>query len=97
MRGLQALVICLLCSTPWPGLYAQSPEDADAAREASGGYRGIDPSALMIGTAAEIAAEMQSYGELGYTDFIIRNLHPDPDKAVASIERLADVKKILAG
>ncbi len=76
---------------------AQSPDDADAAREASGGYRGIDPNALMIGTAAEVAAEMQSYGELGYTDIIIRNLHPDPDKAVASIERLADVKKILAG
>lgn len=59
------------------------------------GYRGIDPDALMIGTPEDIAAQMTAFGELGYTDLIIRNLHPDPDKAVASTSRLAEVKGLL--
>ena len=58
------------------------------------GYRGFDPEALIIGTADEVASKFEGFGKLGYTDIIVRNCHHDPDSAVASIQRLADVKKI---
>lgn len=41
-------------------------------------------------------APFNEYAELGYTNIIIRNLHPDGDKAVDSTERLAGVKALLA-
>ena len=59
------------------------------------GYRGIDMDALIIGDPGQVAEQMQMFDRLGYTDIIVRNLHPDPVKAVASTERLARVKSFL--
>lgn len=61
------------------------------------GYRGFNPEALVIGDAASVAETFRDVEALGYTDIIIRNLHPDPSLAIASTERVADVKSALAG
>jgi alkanesulfonate monooxygenase SsuD/methylene tetrahydromethanopterin reductase-like flavin-dependent oxidoreductase (luciferase family) len=78
---------------------ADSTEDANNTRDeiSARGYRGFNPDALVIGTPDVVAAEFQTFGNLGYTDIIVRNLQSDAKKAVASTERLGEVKKILAG
>ena len=38
------------------------------------GYRGMDPDCLMFGTAEQVAEEMTTYGNLGFTDISIRNI-----------------------
>ncbi|MDH5738603.1 MAG: LLM class flavin-dependent oxidoreductase, partial [Gammaproteobacteria bacterium] len=77
---------------------AESSEDASATMDKvrKNGYRGFDPDALMIGEPAAIAQQIQAFESLGYTDIIIRNLHEDAEKALASTRRLALVKKLLA-
>ncbi len=59
------------------------------------GYRGMDPDCLMFGTAEQVAEKMTTYGNLGFTDISIRNISTNQDEALATIERLADVKKML--
>lgn len=78
---------------------ADNPQEADAVRSfvKDKGYRGFDPDALIIGDAESVAEHFAEFGKLGYTDIIIRNLHPDPDKAVASTQRMAAVKSALGG
>lgn len=62
----------------------------------SKGYRGFKPESLVIGDAASVAEQLAEFAALGYTDIIIRNLHPDASQAVASTLRMADVKARLA-
>ena len=49
----------------------------------------------LVGDAEEVATAFASLGEMGYTDVIVRNLVPDPAKAVASTERLARVRELV--
>ncbi|HKI75318.1 MAG TPA: LLM class flavin-dependent oxidoreductase [Pseudomonadales bacterium] len=58
----------------------------------SRGYRGFNTEALVIGDAESVAEQFTALGDLGFTDIIIRNLHRDPAHAVASTERMAEVK-----
>ncbi len=76
---------------------AESDQDARDVRQlvADRGYRGFDHGALVIGDAASVAEQLNAYGELGYTDIIVRNLHPDNDSAVASTHRLGAVREKL--
>ncbi len=76
---------------------AESAEDADNVKRemTSLGYRGFDPDVLAIGTAEELAAEFMSFSPVGYTDIIVRNCHPDWDKALASTTRLGEVRKLM--
>jgi alkanesulfonate monooxygenase SsuD/methylene tetrahydromethanopterin reductase-like flavin-dependent oxidoreductase (luciferase family) len=71
-------------------------DDRDRARVVdpvvAGGYRGMDPSALVTGTVAEVAERMAELGDLGFTDVIVRQLAPDQADALASLERLAEVR-----
>ena len=60
------------------------------------GYRGFDPSAVIIGSCERVARQMREYATLGYTDIIIRSLVPDQQLSVASIERLKDVRQMVA-
>ncbi len=60
------------------------------------GYRGFPEEALMIGSVAEVAEELATFAELGYTDVIVRNLSYDQGESLATIERLAEVKIALA-
>lgn len=58
----------------------------------SRGYRGFPEDALLFGSVAEVADRIASFGEAGYTDVIVRNLSADQSQALATIERLADVR-----
>jgi alkanesulfonate monooxygenase SsuD/methylene tetrahydromethanopterin reductase-like flavin-dependent oxidoreductase (luciferase family) len=75
---------------------AETEAEAAALRTSLGtNYRGFDPAALVIGDANEVAAEFQAFEKLGYTDIIVRNLHPEPASAVASTRRLKQVKLLV--
>ena len=76
---------------------AESDQDADSVKQyvSEKGYRGFDPSALVIGDAASVAGQLHAIVELGYTDIIIRNLHPNGEKAIASTQRLRQVRQNL--
>ena len=60
------------------------------------GYRGLDRSALAVGSPETVAAEFRQLEEAGYTDVIVRNLMPTQEHALASIGRLAEVRASLA-
>ena len=74
---------------------ASSARDAAQVRAASikSNYRGIAPESLLIGEAGAIASALLELEEVGFTDVIIRNLHPDQSKALQSTERLAEVRR----
>ena len=59
------------------------------------GYRGFAPEALMTGSVAEVVDLLGGFKDAGYTDVIVRNIHTDQGEALATIERLADVKRQL--
>lgn len=61
-----------------------------------GGYRGFDPRAPIPGTVEEVAAALRRYAELGFTDAIVRQLVDDQAAALASLERLGEVKELIA-
>ncbi len=60
------------------------------------GYRGLDPDALVTGTVEEVADALGRLAEDGWTDVVVRNLTDDPDRAVACLERLGDVRRLVA-
>ena len=60
------------------------------------GYRGFAPEALVIGSAEQVAESFASLAAMGYSDVIMRNLIADPAKAVASTERLGQVRELVA-
>ncbi len=60
------------------------------------GYRGFSADAMMVGSVNEIVDQMAGFKDAGYTDIIVRNMSSDQGEAIASIERLADVKTQLA-
>jgi alkanesulfonate monooxygenase SsuD/methylene tetrahydromethanopterin reductase-like flavin-dependent oxidoreductase (luciferase family) len=77
---------------------ADSRADAEAATGAivKAGYRGFDPTALVIGTVDEVVSRFRALGELGYTDVIVRHVTDDQPHVLASLARLAQVRKALA-
>lgn len=60
------------------------------------GYRGISEDALLVGSPAEVAEQIDRLGAMGYTDIIVRNLSSRQDESLATIERLAEVKTLLS-
>lgn len=72
--------------------------ESAAEAEATGGsivaagYRGFPPGATVVGDVEQVANHFAQLGQLGYSDIIVRNLVPDQAKALACIERLAEVK-----
>ena len=77
---------------------ADSRADAEAATGAivSAGYRGFDPTALVIGTVDEVVERFRALGGLGYTDVIVRHVTDEQPYVLASLARLAQVRKALA-
>lgn len=59
------------------------------------GYRGFAKAALVYGNVEQVADQFQQFADLGYTDIIVRNIASDQRQALATIERLADVRKLL--
>lgn len=74
-------------------------DDADVARVAgpleTTGYRGFDLSALVTGTAEQVAERFLSLGAAGFDEIVVRQLAPDQADALASIERLAEVRRLV--
>jgi alkanesulfonate monooxygenase SsuD/methylene tetrahydromethanopterin reductase-like flavin-dependent oxidoreductase (luciferase family) len=71
-----------------------SVEEAEAVAGpiARGGYRGFDPSALVWGSAEQVAEKFRALAAMGYTDVIVRHLTNDHAKVLGSMERLAQVR-----
>ncbi len=59
------------------------------------GYRGMTPDTPIVGDVESVAAAFQAYADMGYSDVIVRNLVAEQEHALACIERLAEVKKLL--
>lgn len=74
-------------------------DDADAESVAGpvleSGYRGFDPAACVVGGAASVAAAFRRYAAMGYTDVIVRNIVEDQRAALASIDLLAEVRRLV--
>ncbi len=74
-------------------------DEADVARVMepvrASGYRGFDLSALVAGTVEQVAERFLALDELGFDEIVVRQLAPDQTDAVASIERLADVRPLV--
>jgi len=76
----------------------QSSSEAQAVLQdaLNRGYRGMPAEALIAGSVDEVAEQFRSFGELGYTDILVRHLSNDQPKVLASLERLAAVRAALA-
>ena len=76
-------------------------DEGDVARVAgpleASGYRGFDLSALVMGTAEQVAERFVALGEAGFDEIVVRQLAPDQGDALASIERLAEVRHLVDG
>ena len=59
------------------------------------GYRGFAEDALMFGSVEQVAEQMRGLAALGYTDVIVRNIVSEQPQALATIERLAEVKSLI--
>ncbi len=60
------------------------------------GYRGFSEDALIVGSVQKVIDELAAYGELGYTDVIVRNITQNQADALGCIERLSEVCEVLA-
>src|SRR5207237_5940968 len=60
------------------------------------GYRGILAEALSTGSVDEVAEQFRTFGEIGYTDILVRHLTNVQPKVLGSLERLAAVRAALA-
>lgn len=71
--------------------------DAEAVggKVVAAGYRGFAPEATIVGDVESAANAFIELAQAGFTDILIRNLVSDQDKALASIARLADVRKLV--
>ena len=61
----------------------------------SKGYRGMPAEALIAGSIDEVVAQFRVFGELGYTDILVRHLTNDQPKVLGSLERLGKVRAAL--
>ena len=68
---------------------------ATAAPVIEGGYRGFPADAPVVGSSEEVAESFRGLGRMGYDEIIVRYLVQDQEKVLASIARLAEVKKLL--
>lgn len=84
-------------------LVAEDQAAAERAGDAlvAGGYRGFDREAVVYGDPDRVAEQLAVYGDLGYTDVIIRTMGPlppelGPDAATRSVELAGEVRARLA-
>jgi alkanesulfonate monooxygenase SsuD/methylene tetrahydromethanopterin reductase-like flavin-dependent oxidoreductase (luciferase family) len=76
----------------------QSSSDAQSVLQQALGrsYRGMPAEALSAGSVDEVTEEFRRFGEIGYTDILVRHLTQDQPKVLGSLERLAAVRAALA-
>ena len=75
----------------------ETSAEAEAVGKAivKAGYRGFDPAALVWGSVAEVVDKFRALEPLGYTDIIVRHITDNQAKVLASLARLAEVRKAL--
>jgi len=73
---------------------AETDTDAERLGDAlmSGGYRGFDRGAVAYGGVEKVAEQLAVFGEIGYTDIIIRTMPAPLDRAVRSVELSGDLR-----
>jgi alkanesulfonate monooxygenase SsuD/methylene tetrahydromethanopterin reductase-like flavin-dependent oxidoreductase (luciferase family) len=59
------------------------------------GYRGFFADSMMVGSIAQVVDQLSGFIDAGFTDVIIRNMSSNQSEALATIERLAEVKIML--
>ena len=59
------------------------------------GHRGFPPGALIAGTVEQVAEQLHALAGVGFTDVVVRQLVEDQRAAVASIERLGEVRRLV--
>src|SRR5438132_10783333 len=59
-------------------------------------YRGMPAEALIAGSVDQVAEQFRTFGEIGYTDILVRHLTNDQAKVLGSLGRLAAVRAALA-
>jgi alkanesulfonate monooxygenase SsuD/methylene tetrahydromethanopterin reductase-like flavin-dependent oxidoreductase (luciferase family) len=59
-------------------------------------YRGMTAEALVAGSSGEVAEQLRVFGEMGYTDILVRHLINDQPRVLGSLIRLAAVRSALA-
>jgi alkanesulfonate monooxygenase SsuD/methylene tetrahydromethanopterin reductase-like flavin-dependent oxidoreductase (luciferase family) len=73
---------------------------ADASRVAgpvlARGYRGFPADATIVGDVATVADEFRSLADAGFSDVLIRHLADDQGEVLASFERMAEVRTLVA-
>ena len=57
------------------------------------GYRGFPAEAAVFGSIDDVTRKFRALAELGYTDVIVRHLTSDQPKVLASLGRLAEVRR----
>lgn len=67
-----------------------------AAVSRSGGHRGFDPASLVIGVHGEVVEAFAELAEIGFTEVVCRQLAPDQQDALSSLERLGEVRRAVA-
>ncbi len=74
------------------------PSEAQAVLQqaVSRSYRGMAAEALIAGSVDDVAEQFRAFGEIGYTDILVRHLTNDQPKVLGSLERLAAVRVALA-
>jgi alkanesulfonate monooxygenase SsuD/methylene tetrahydromethanopterin reductase-like flavin-dependent oxidoreductase (luciferase family) len=60
------------------------------------GYRGFDLDAVVTGTVEQVAERFLHIAGLGFDEVVVRQLAPEQADAVASIERLAEVRRLVS-
>ena len=76
----------------------QSPSEAQAVLQQALGrsYRGMPAEALIAGSVDEVAEQFRTFGDIGYSEILVRHLTNDQPKVLASLQRLAAVRAALA-
>ena len=72
----------------------ETAADAQAVLQQALGrsYRGMAAEALTAGTADEVTEQFRAFGQIGYTDILVRHLTNDQPKVLGSLARLAAVR-----
>ena len=77
---------------------ATRPTPAGSPRPVlDGGYRGMDPSATVVGSPEQVAERFAGYAAMGYDHVLVRHLAEDQDEVLASFARLREVRERVAG
>ena len=84
------------CGATFTSASRRTEAQAVLQQALSQSYRGMPAEALIAGSVDEVAEQFRTFGEIGYTDILVRHLTNDQPKVLGSLERLAAVRAALA-